>query len=261
MPTADETTAIWNRNAAFWDAQMGDGNLFVNRLLRPALAELLRPRAGQRMLEVACGNGVFARWLADQGAEVVACDVSEQFIGLAKAREKVAGRIDYRVIDATRSEQLRSLGEHRYDAVLCVMALMDIPDIDPLLAEVPRLLAKGGAFVFAIQHPCFNSNAMSMLIEQEDRGGKLVTRYSLRLSDYLHIPAGRGIGIPGQPEPHHYFHRPLADVLGRCFRQGLVVDGLLEPALEDMHDDARGTSWVNYGQFPPVLVVRLRTAG
>jgi len=260
MPTAEEVSAIWDRNAEFWDEKMGDGNLFVTRLLRPATADLLRPRAGQRVLDLACGNGVFARWLADEGAQVVACDVSERFIMRARARE-TSGRIDYRVVDATRPEQLRALGDHDYDGILCSMALMDIPDIGPLLAAVPTLLATGGAFVFSIQHPCFNSNAMSMLIEQEDRSGELVTRYSLRLSDYLRVPAGRGLGIPGQPEPHFYFHRTLTELLGQCFQQGLVLDGLVEPALDGLQDPARGTSWVNYPQLPPVLVARLRVRG
>ena len=260
-PTIDltaEAGAIWNRNAAFWDAQMGEGNLFFHRLLAPSVERLLPVVRGTRVLDIGCGNGVFARWLTARGAEVVATDVSERFIDLARARSE-PGVIDYRVVDAMRGDDVRALGDHSFDAVLCSMALMDIPDIEPLLESIPYLLAPGGAFVFAVQHPCFNSNAMAMLIEQEDREGTLATRYSLRLSDYLQVPPGRGIGIVGQPEPHFYFHRPLSELLGRCFHHGLVLDGLAEPALEGLGDETRGTNWVNYPRFPPVLVGRLRS--
>ena len=68
-PTSEETGAVWgSEHETLRDEKMGDGNLFVSRLLRPAVADLLRPGPGQRVLDVACGNGVFARWLADQGA-------------------------------------------------------------------------------------------------------------------------------------------------------------------------------------------------
>ena len=104
--------------------------------------------------------------------------MSERFMAGPGHGGKAAGRIDYRVVDATRPEQLRTLGDRGYDAILCSMALMDIPDIDPLIAAIPALLAEGGAFVFAIQHPCFNNNSMSVLIQQEDRSGELIALFA-----------------------------------------------------------------------------------
>jgi len=49
-------------NAAFWDRHMGDGgNDFHRELVAPAAERLLGPVAGQTMLEIACGSGLFAR--------------------------------------------------------------------------------------------------------------------------------------------------------------------------------------------------------
>ena len=63
------------------------------------------------MLDVACGNGNFARRMAELGADVVGFDVSEKMIERAKARGSDGpGRTEYRVIDASDGEAVRSLG-------------------------------------------------------------------------------------------------------------------------------------------------------
>jgi len=53
-------------------------------------------RAGQRVLEVGCGSGVFLRAAADRGAEVTGVDASEALIELARERVPEA---DLRVAD------------------------------------------------------------------------------------------------------------------------------------------------------------------
>ena len=112
------------------------------------------------------------------------------------------------------------------------MVLMDMPVIDPLLRAAGRLLAPGGRFVFAVLHPAFNSNAVRLCAETETRGDGLeVTTHAVKVTDYLAVPAGKGTGMPGEPEPHWYFHRPLHELFGAFFQAGFVLDALEEPAL------------------------------
>ena len=60
----DETRDAWNANAALWDERMGnDGNAFVNILQWPVIQPLLNVQAGQRILDIACGNGLYSRIL------------------------------------------------------------------------------------------------------------------------------------------------------------------------------------------------------
>ncbi len=68
---------VWDRNAGFWDEQMGEGNAFHKALIEPTQERLLNVDAGHRILDIACGNGQFARRLAQSGACVVGVDVSE----------------------------------------------------------------------------------------------------------------------------------------------------------------------------------------
>jgi 2-polyprenyl-3-methyl-5-hydroxy-6-metoxy-1,4-benzoquinol methylase len=254
----DEVRRIWDAKAAFWDERMGDGNDFQLVLIGPAVERLLAVRPGERILDVACGNGVTSRRLAALGANVVAIDYSAEFLARARERSVSAERIDYRLVDATDEGQLLALGDGAFDAILCNMAMMDMPEIEPLLNAAARLLAPDGRFVFSIQHPAFNSNAASLCAESIVRADGLeVTTHSVRVADYLTVPPGKGTGMLGEPEPHWYFHRPLHALFASCFRAGFVVDGLEEPAFPFAEADARAVSWRNLPSIPPVLAVRL----
>jgi ubiquinone/menaquinone biosynthesis C-methylase UbiE len=57
----DEVKNIWNANAGFWDGKMGEGNYFHKTLIEPVQLELLNIKPGQRILDIACGNGHVAR--------------------------------------------------------------------------------------------------------------------------------------------------------------------------------------------------------
>jgi 2-polyprenyl-3-methyl-5-hydroxy-6-metoxy-1,4-benzoquinol methylase len=254
-----EVHNIWNQNATFWDDCIQEGNIFHRHLIAPAAERLLEIRPDELVLEVACGNGNFARQLARLGARVVACDFSETFIERARARTtEYTDRIEYRVVDATQSDELLALGLHRFDAAVCNMALMDMVTIEPLFGALRLLLKPGGRFVFSIQHPCFNSNAVSQIVELMDREGELVTQYTVKVSAYISPATNKGLGIIGQPQPHYYFHRPLSLLFKLCFQAGFVVDGLEEPVF-DIETDSHGPfSWVNFKEIPPALAVRLR---
>ena len=187
MSTNDVVRRAWEANAAHWDDYMGaTGNDFVNLLVWPATQRLLGLQPGEHMLDVACGNGLYALRLADMGAHVTAFDFSAALIERARARSAAhAGLIAYHVLDATDLSALLALGEGQYDAAMCNMALFDMADIAPLAAGLARLLRPGGRFVFSVMHPCFNGLHATFVAEGHDDGRRLTTRYGLRLSRYL----------------------------------------------------------------------------
>ena len=237
----EQTRDAWNVNATYWDEFMGEGNDFVEVLIWPPAQRLLALQPGERVLEIACGNGLYARKLASLGVDVVATDFAPEMIARAKARPSpAAGKIEYEVLDATDEAALlalgeRAFGERPFDAAICMMGLMDMSEIAPLMRALARLLRPGGRFVFAIMHPCFNSVHTTLMGEQEDREGNIVTTYSVKISGYMTPSVARGAALRGQPVPHVYFHRPLQDVLGAGFSAGFVLDALEERAFPPDH--------------------------
>ncbi len=201
-----------------------------------------------------------ARRLAQLGGRMTAVDFSAALIERAQMRGQRSGEpIQYKVVDATDEKALVALGEGEFDAVVCTMALMDMPEITPLYRAVRRLLQGNGRFVIATSHPAFSSNNPIFSIEQGDQGGQMITNRTLKLSAYLDVAPVKAMGAPNEPVPHYYYHRPLHQLWGEAFAAGLVLDALEEPAfsLTDA-DPARPLAWPHFWQFPPVMAARLR---
>lgn len=255
----NDVRAAWETNAVWWDAYYKEGNEFHLSLIAPATERLLAVRRDETILDIACGNGAFSRRMAALGARVVAFDFSASFIDRAKERTiERADRIDYHVLDATDSKGLLRLGEGRFDAAVCTMALMDMQEIEPLARALPLLLKPGARFVFSIMHPCFNHTGSRLTLEEEDRDGNLVLTRAAKVTRYMTPFASKGIGIRGQPVPQTYFHRPLQELFGTFFRHGFALDGLEERAFDGKAEGGNPMSWDNYPEIPPVLVARLR---
>ena len=255
---SDENRRVWDANASWWDDRIGDGNDFQRDLIEPATERLLRPTEGDVILDAACGAGRFARRMAALGAHVVAFDYSDAFIERAKTRTS-AERVEYHVMDASDEEALLSLGIGRFEKAVCTMGLMDMPEVNPLMRALSRLLRPGGVFVFSMTHPCFHSAGIQRFSEMhEEEAGRHICRNGIKVSSYLTPIARKTEGIIGQPEPQFCFHRPLHVLLEKGFRNGFVVDGLEEPAFPPDGARKTGLRWDDMPEIPPVLVVRMR---
>lgn len=258
-----ETGEIWNANADFWDGRMGEGNDFHKTLIEPIQLKLLNLKAGEQVLEIACGNGQFTRKMAEFGVSVLATDVAEQMIANATQRTKDnADRIDYRVLDATDESQLATLGQGKYDAAVCAMAIMDIASIEPLIEALGRVLKVGGRFVFSIMHPCFNStDGLTRVMEREEVDGELVDRRYIKISNYIEPHTYKGQAMVGQPVAQNYFHRPISVILNAFFAKGFVLDGIEEPVFGEGAAYEHEMSWEAFTKIPPAFVARLRLMG
>ena len=260
----EQAREVWDDNAAFWDERMGEGNDFVEVLIWPAARQMLDLQPGQRVLEVACGNGLYARRMAALGVQVLAFDFSQALIARAIARTTENRElIEYRVLDATDEAALLALGERQFDAALCSMALFDMAEIDPLMRALARLLRPDGRFAFSVTHPCFNNPAAVHVGEMEDREGEIITSYSIKVRDYIHSTVARAAAIRGQPRAQLVFHRPLQALFGAAFAAGFVIDALEEPTFPPDHPPGRyALAWgPNYASIPPVLIARMRLRG
>jgi ubiquinone/menaquinone biosynthesis C-methylase UbiE/ADP-ribose pyrophosphatase YjhB (NUDIX family) len=183
---------------------------------------LLGDVRGRRVLEIGCGGGQCAVAFAREGAVVTAIDQSEEQLRFARALAAKEGvRVEFLRGDITTLPEVRSGSQ---DAVFSSHALGYVEDIATCLAEVYRVLRRGGLFVFATLHP-----VAAMLGE----GGSLtVTR--AYWEEYSEWEWGEGSGV---------WMRDWVRSIERWFtllrEAGFTVDRILEPRMRvDAHDES-----------------------
>jgi SAM-dependent methyltransferase len=105
---------------------------------RVPLVDAVVAAAPARVLEVGCGWGELAEWIArETGAEVVAVDLSPRMVELARERGVDAGVADV---------QSLPFEDAIFDVVVAAWMLYHVPDLDRGLAEIARVLRPGGTF-------------------------------------------------------------------------------------------------------------------
>jgi SAM-dependent methyltransferase len=118
--------------------------LFVPALFAqwpPLLLDMAGISEGQRVLDVACGTGVAARAACDRvgrTGSVIGVDINPAMLEVAA---RTHGGIEWREGDAMDLP----FADEEFDAVLCQSALFFFPDVDAALAEMARVVRRGGA--------------------------------------------------------------------------------------------------------------------
>jgi ubiquinone/menaquinone biosynthesis C-methylase UbiE len=118
--------------------------LLVGPLFRPfaeLTVERAQLRAGDRVLDVACGTGIVARLAKNRvgdGGTVVGVDLSPPMIAVARSIEP---SVEWREGDACA---LPVRDPERFDVVMCQQGLQFFPDKVAAAREMRRVLAPGG---------------------------------------------------------------------------------------------------------------------
>lgn len=132
--------------------RLGPSDLFALDQLHvggaPATAHVLdrlEVRPGVRLLDVGCGIGGPSRMAAMAGANVTGVDLTPDFVEAATTLTEQVGLGDRATFLTTAGEAL-PLDDGSFDTALMVHVGMNIPDKQPVFAEVHRVLAPGGRF-------------------------------------------------------------------------------------------------------------------
>jgi 2-polyprenyl-3-methyl-5-hydroxy-6-metoxy-1,4-benzoquinol methylase len=255
-----ETLAGWETNAAYFDDQLDeDGDEWQRELIGPVVERFLELGPKDRLLEVACGNGVFARRMARLGVQVTATDFSPKMIEVASARApELSKLIDYSVADANDKGALAALAETQFDAAVCNMSIMSIPELKPMYEAVYSQVKPGGSFVVSTLHPAFATTLPKVEKEEVETDEGTQTAWSIKLARYKNPFVSKGVAIIGQPEPQFYFHRPLEYLLVEPFEVGWVLDALEEPTLTQKQRSKLRMMWETLPEIPPVIVMRFK---
>ena len=141
-PRTPRTPAPKDRARAIWAA--GDYTRVADELipsLGPALLDALGDVAGERLLDVAAGDGNVAIPAALRGARVTASDLVPQLLDAGRARADVAGAdLDWVEADA----EALPFADGSFDVVTSCVGVMFTPDHQLAADELVRVTRTGG---------------------------------------------------------------------------------------------------------------------
>lgn len=137
---SDPRIAFFDHHASTWDQTGPDPAKTILRLNR--LFEDTGLRAGQDVLELGCGTGLYSAWLAERVApgRVVGVDFSPKM--LAQARQRNC-RAEFRLADVCAQ---RPAAEH-FDGVFCFNAFPHFRNPVAALQNISDSLHTGGLFI------------------------------------------------------------------------------------------------------------------
>lgn len=76
----------WNKVARWYDELLKNDDSYQTKVILPNLLRFLDLRKGEKVYDLACGQGYFANVFARAGAEVVASDLSKKLIETAQKK-------------------------------------------------------------------------------------------------------------------------------------------------------------------------------
>jgi SAM-dependent methyltransferase len=228
---------IWNpetysRNAAFVP-QLGSGVL-----------EWLAPQAGERILDLGCGDGQLTERIVAAGANVTGVDASPAMVAAARARGIAA--------EEGSAESL-PFADGSFDAVFSNAALHWVRGQDAMMTEVRRVLRSGGRFaaemgghgnVAAIRVAFAAVLARLDCAELNERGNyyptpgaytRCLASHGFKIERMILFPRPTPLGAGGMAAWLNTFCRGALDALPQDARETAVAEtaALLTPVLCD----------------------------
>jgi SAM-dependent methyltransferase len=172
---------------------------------RPAVLAALGPVRGLRVLDAACGPGLYTQELLARGALVMAFDASPVMVDLARARMADRARIDLAVLG-----QPLPYPDGAFDMIVCALAIHYADDRAVAFAEFCRVLRPGGALVVSTQHPT---------TDWLRKGGSY---FDVKLeTDVWHTASG--------DQRVRFWREPLSALCGYATGAGFLIEKVIEP--------------------------------
>lgn len=227
LPAVRDTS--WGSVADWYNKHLEKGDdTYHAKVIFPNILRILGDVTGKKILDMACGQGIFAEQLRDKGAFVTGVDIAKELITIAEEKSKtVKEKGTHKVIYHTASaEDLFMLKDKSFDIVICILALQNIENLQKTIAEAKRVLTPSGKFIFVLNHPSFRNPKQTYwgYNEADDKQYR-------RVDEYMSESHVRIDMTPGSTTDKKFtvsFHRPLQVYIKALDKNGFVVAHLEE---------------------------------
>jgi SAM-dependent methyltransferase len=216
--TDDSTEDLWERYAEWWIDGFTNGAdpEYVEQILPLAAAELA---GATRVLDIGCGDGQITRLAAGLDSVEIAVGLDATWNQIRVAAERGA---------ATGFVRAGAAGlpfaDGSFDAAVACLVFEHIDDVDTAIAEIARVLDRGGRFCFFLNHPLLQTPGSGWIDDQVLDPPEQYWRIGPYLPEAVTIEEVElGVHI-------RFVHRPLSRYVNTLAAHGLLVTQMVEPA-------------------------------
>ena len=212
---------LWDQASRWYDSLVGmSGSDYHQTIVMPGVLKMLELKPGRRVLDLACGQGVFSRFLLGKKIKPEGLDSSEELLRMARSRSVKS--IPYHLGNASDAKLLDG---QEFDGIACLLAVQNMEKIEPVFQNVARWLKPKGKFVMVLTHPCFRIPRQTHWGWDDEK--KIEYRRVDRYANEMKIP----ILTPPFIDKVNFtmtYHRPLQNYFSALLKAGLCVDSLEE---------------------------------
>jgi 2-polyprenyl-6-hydroxyphenyl methylase/3-demethylubiquinone-9 3-methyltransferase len=116
---------------------------------------------GKTVVDVGCGGGILAESMAKQGAKVIAIDMAEASLQIARLHAlETQTSLDYQ---KTTAEAFAALHKDQFDLVTCMEMLEHVPDPAAIIQACCDMVKSGGSVYFSTINKTFKAYIMMIL--------------------------------------------------------------------------------------------------
>ncbi len=216
-------TTSWDRSSRWYNRVVGDrGHYYHRKIIMPGVMRMANIKGGERVLDLACGNGVLARNLP-AGGDYLGIDLSAMLIDEARKKGGIFGA-RFEIGDVTKKSAL--IEKDRFDLAFLILAMQNLNDPFGAVKNAYFGLKSGGRFVIVLNHPCFRVLRHSGwgVDSESKRQYRWVDAYFKEMKVAVLTNPGRG----EKSEKTWSFHYNLSEIFRFVIEGGFEILGIEE---------------------------------
>ena len=139
MDKSEQSVSIYNKIAKLYDVKFSNPSKFIDEFI-----DLVAKNG--KILDIGCGTGTDAGYMASKGFEIIGIDLSEEML---KAAKKKFPHIDFRIADMRKL----TFDKEQFDGIFTAFSLFHLPkkDVPNVLKNLYDFLKPNGPIYITIQ--------------------------------------------------------------------------------------------------------------
>ena len=217
MPMNKKKDTSWGEVADWYHEAVDRKGSYQSELILPNILRMASIKKGERVLDVACGEGFFSAEFARSGAVVVGTDISPELLAIAAKRAP-----SVKFIKAL-ADDLSALSDGEFDKAFIILALQNMEYAAEAIGECSKKMKKGGKMYVVLNHPCFRIPEHSSWGWDDNVQYRKIERYLSETKSHILMRPGSDPDVKTIS-----FHRPLQYFFKSFDKAGMAVTRLEE---------------------------------